>query len=64
MKRDIPERVHPWWGERVGAWWETAKQWFKEDTGGVVDEKDPEYDAQKIYTHYLTVLGILKKHRK
>lgn len=50
-----------WWGKRKGEWWDLAKKWFKEDEKGIVDETDPEYDAQKIYTHYLNRLGVLKK---
>lgn len=64
MKRIIDKIVSPWWGKRKGSWWDKAKLWYKEDTGGVIDEKDPEYDAQKIYTHYLNVIGVLREHKK
>lgn len=34
-------------------WWQTAKELFKKDTGGTIDKNDPEYNAQKIYQHWL-----------
>lgn len=34
-------------------WWDKCKALFKKDTKGIVDEDDPEYDAQKIYQHWI-----------
>lgn len=34
-------------------WWEDCKKLFKNDTGGCIDPDDPEYDAQKIYQHWI-----------
>lgn len=41
--------------------WQGIANKYHKDTGGVVDPDDPEYSAQKIYTHYLNSFGILKK---
>lgn len=34
-------------------WWQTVMEWWAKKTGKPVDENDPEFDAQKIYQHWL-----------
>lgn len=34
-------------------WWNDALELFKKDKKGPVDENDPEFDAQKIYAHWV-----------
>ena len=41
-----------------GTFWNIISKAFAKDTGGCGDPYDPEYDCQKIYTHYMTNLAM------
>lgn len=45
-----------------GFWFSNSviKSYNKETGSSIKDENDPEYDAQKIYTHYLSKIGLKK----
>jgi len=55
-KKKKSNSLLPLWG---GGKWESSQWWkklcakFKKDTGGPIDKNDPEYDAQKIYMHWI-----------
>lgn len=34
-------------------WWVMVEKLFAKDTGKTIDRNDPEYDAQKIYQHWI-----------
>jgi hypothetical protein len=40
-------------GEGKPFWWQAAMERWKKDGKGTIDVNDPEFDAQKIYRHWL-----------
>lgn len=40
------------WFEKT-FWWKGVKNWWEKKTGTLVNKDDPEFDAQKIYQHWL-----------
>ena len=57
MHRQVKPVIHPkeLYSETVvkSLWWQRILKWYKKNTGETIDRDDPEYNAQKIYQHWI-----------